>query len=485
MTATTFLGIQPDHKKFAQWAKKRGIFLNPDVAFLVPTKRMGLGVYALKPLKKGSTIISCPLSSAISPYETAVVESPSAAAIAAAMPAQPPHGGESSAAAIVDNTLKVCLRLMAELCRPQSCMRPWLECCPRMPAHLFGLPQRLMARMGLESSSPAMRWSNVGQQLTEVNADGLWERAQQVMERNTAVWPPQLCTQDLFVECLTQVLSRNFHREEVRGQEGPYLLPGVDFVNHSFTHTNASFTMHGGGRARSLSFDVMALRDIAKGEQVYYNYGPISEARFFVEFQFLNEAEGNPHDQLRFSFDTLTTLAQATLEAGVPSGGPTIDVASRMHALQRQALWNDEGIFVEPRLAANLAEGENGNSAAASGTTAASSQTFLGVSGDLWNAVYLLTCINDEVFEGLQSKLSRHWECPKSKAVIQIMRTFMNLRWAAVSSAVEAVHGALADDAFSGDVSMTPPRLEAVQTLERVLKKEADMLQSITAGLSC
>jgi hypothetical protein len=502
---TSYLGVEPDHKKFATWAKKREIFLNPDVAFLVPTKRMGLGVYAIKPLKKGSTIISCPLASAISPYEKNVETStsPSAGAIAAAIPQQKSASGSSGtlhSSVLVDNTLRVCLRLMSELSRPKSTMRPWLECCPRMSTHLFGLSQEVLARIDLDKSSQCTQWSNVGQQYTEIGADALWERAQNIIAEYPDIWPADICTGELFVECLTQILSRNFHREEVPGQEGPYLLPGVDFVNHSFAQTNAEFTMHGGGRARGLSFDVMALRDIVKGEQVYYNYGPISEARFFLEFQFLNDAGGNPHDSLRFSWSAMETLARATLDsdlevlAPAPSAAAkavsisSSSLASRVKKLQRLSLWNDEGLFVMAAAPVNSDEAASSNSNEtdpSEGTTSASARTYKGFSSELWNAVYLLTSIDDQAFESLENSLSRHWECPKSivkSPVVRNMKVFIGLRAAAVSNGIKKIEAALGDATYTAP--LTQPKQDAMRMLAQAHKREERILQTIVAALS-
>ncbi|CUG88197.1 Hypothetical protein, putative [Bodo saltans] len=506
---TSYLGVEPDHKKFALWAKKRDIFLNPDVAFLVPTKRMGLGVYALKPLKKGSTIISCPLASAISPYEKNVETStsPSASAIAAAIPqSKSSSGGGSSGtlhnSVLVDNTLRVCLRLMSELSRPKSTMRPWLECCPRMPTHLFGLSQEVLERIDLHSAAQCTQWSNVGQQFTEINADALWERAQRIIAEYPDIWPADICTAELFAECLTQILSRNFHREEVPGQEGPYLLPGVDFVNHSFTQTNAEFTMHGGGRAHNLSFDVMALRDIAKGEQVYYNYGPISEARFFLEFQFLNEIGGNPHDALRFSWNALESLARATLDSNLDVLAPapsaaakavtisSSSLASRIKKLQRLSLWNDEGLFVTA--AAPVNPDDEAATAASSnetdpseGTTSASVRTYKGFSSDLWNAVYLLTSIDDRAFEDIENTLSRHWECSKSvvkSPVVRNMKVLIGLRAGALSAALQKIEQALGDATFMA--TLAQPRHDAIRMLAQAHKREERILQTIVAALA-
>lgn len=506
---TSYLGVEPDHKKFALWAKKRDIFLNPDVAFLVPTKKMGLGVYAIKPLKKGSTIISCPLASAISPYERSADSAPCAAAIAAAVPQQ--HHNQQSAASselshnnavLVDNTLRVCLRLMSELCRPKATMRPWLECCPRMSTHLFCLPQEVLERIDLNKSSPCTLWSNVGQQYSEIDADRLWERAHAVILEYPDIWPAALCTNELFTECLTQILSRNFHREEVPGQEGPYLLPGVDFVNHSFTQTNAEFTMHGGGRSKGLSFDVMALRDIAKGEQVYYNYGPISEARFCLEFQFLNDVGGNPHDALRFSWSAMETLARATLDsapdasvavsasAAKPVVVSSASLASRIKKLQRESLWNDEGIFVPVALPKDDEAAQSSPTTAneidpSDGTTSASVRTYKGVSSELWNAVYLLTSVDDATFEGLESTLARHWECPKSvvkSPVVRNMKIFVGLRAAALAKAVQKIEAALGDTAFME--SLTKPRQDAIRLLSQAHLREDRILQTIVEALA-
>lgn len=329
------LGRNPSPESFAKWCKKRGIFLHPDVAFLVPTKTMGCGVFATKPLPTGTVVIECPAASSVSPYVDPAVDSPSIAVLR-----RPEHEKEFKA----DPALYAVLRLLAELCQTAGAVqgsgtgtlspwRPWLEACPRMPEHLYYVRspadlQALGLPIGKEAGKEAtavdkasvaavnpLSWTTVSQQLRDMRALERWAAVERFAALYPKTWPPAVATFELFCECMAQVSSRNFHREEVPSREGPYLLPGLDIINHSFD-ANCGFEMRGGGRKHATSFTVVATRPLQRGEQVYCSYGRIGVARFAVEFQFATAAVVK-EDIVRFAAPTLASLAASLHASGL------------------------------------------------------------------------------------------------------------------------------------------------------------------------
>uniref|UniRef100_A0A0A9XPI3 Ribosomal N-lysine methyltransferase set11 n=1 Tax=Lygus hesperus TaxID=30085 RepID=A0A0A9XPI3_LYGHE len=115
----------------------------------------------------------------------------------------------------------------------------------------------------------------------------------------------------MFCECLAQVLSRNFHRDECTRREGPYLLPGLDILNHA-TEANVKLEVRGGGRRHEVSFTAITTRPIARGEQLFLCYGDIGAARFVTEFQFITQ-DVLAHDMVRFSVPCLIDMASQQL----------------------------------------------------------------------------------------------------------------------------------------------------------------------------
>mmetsp|Transcript_47163 Transcript_47163/g.54641 ORF Transcript_47163/g.54641 Transcript_47163/m.54641 type:complete len:492 (+) Transcript_47163:38-1513(+) len=474
------LGSQPDPKKFAKWAKERNIFLHPDVAYLVPTKTMGSGVYAMRPIKKGSTVVTCPLASCLNPYETRVTLSPCITIL------------EKLRSEGLDTVSTLCLRLMAELSRHASLVRPWLECCPRMDDHIFDLPQETIQRL-LQAvhNGHVFAWSNVGQQYEELNVEGLWTRVKGAMDLYPSIWPPSNpnCSKGGFYQALAQIWSRNFHREEVKGQEGPYMLPGIDLINHNFKHCNTDFTMHGGGRSRELTFDVMANRDIQKGEQIYCNYGNMIEARFFLEFQFINgvappaedsaaiiASAHNPHDALRFSRAALASLCAAV-------SSTTSDALSftelrqrnekRLSLLHDFSLIIDEGLFVKP-----IAKEEASSDIVSADVESCVASPSVEIPQDLWNIVYVLTCLDDSEFNDTKSKLTRHWRCPKSAALMRNLATALRLRLDGVMANLQAVEEVLTAPDFD-----QRRYKRALLMLTEVLRGEVNMLKLLLKEL--
>ena len=287
-----------------KWAKLRGLFIHPECALMIKTQTMGYGVFARKLIPKGQTLLSCPHSVYISPVDQSVSEAPAASAIDRA----PKDGPE-----IADYTRTV-LRLMAEVVRNEGPWKQWLACCPSMPDHLFdvglpskptpssssifGVPPELSAAVSDGSSDPVLvPVTGIAQQLVSLDIARKWESAQGLLAENPTIWkgkPEEL--HELFLECCAQVSSRNFHRE-AQERPGPFLLPTIDFLNHSQDRSNVSFVIHGGGGGKKhVSFDVMAKRDIQPKEQLFHDYGSLSAARFLVEFQFVSHEKALKRD---------------------------------------------------------------------------------------------------------------------------------------------------------------------------------------------
>ncbi|EPY29124.1 hypothetical protein STCU_04713 [Strigomonas culicis] len=167
------------------------------------------------------------------------------------------------------------------------------------------------------------------------------------MAPHPEVWPPAEATAALFWECLAHVLSRNFHREELVGREGPYLLPGLDILNHHF-ECNTKFEVRGGGRKHEAAFTVVTTRPLQRGEQVYVTYGRIGAARFAVEFQFVNERI-QEMDAIRFSAPVLVDLAtclRAAQDTAEDSHACRQEMARRVDYLQRLGIVYDEGLYL-------------------------------------------------------------------------------------------------------------------------------------------
>ncbi|KAK7200514.1 SET domain containing protein [Novymonas esmeraldas] len=486
--SSCYLGSNPSPQAFAKYAKKHDIFLHPDVAFLVPTKTMGMGVFAARPLPAGTVVISCPEASGVSPYMKAVATSPCIAALQASPPAM--------ADAVVFDALVI----MAELCRTRSLWRPWLEACPCMEHHLFDLTALQAASLGIDcaaaeeedgrgaaaaTTAPLLLASvtGVAQALGELRVRQRWTTAQAVMAAFPEIWPADRATVDLFHEALAQVFSRNFHREELVGREGPYLLPGLDILNHSFA-ANTTFEIRGGGRKHATAFTVVTTRAVQRGEQVYGCYGRIGAARFAVEFQFVTSAVLR-NDLVRCSAASLVTIATvmhywtgaraaAVCGAGPPSigayveGNPSPDTLStartmawrpslfgadtaadvesrrkemsrRVERLQRLGLLYDEGLYLVRPYATWEAEEATEAVPSFRWSTAAEHAAEVARHRRVLAATVLLLTAAKEVYEDTYHRITVDWEPPQSATVAAAVRDFLHIKMFAAQHQHDAV----------------------------------------------
>eukprot|EP00744_Colponema_vietnamica_P009981 GILI01014149.1.p1 GENE.GILI01014149.1~~GILI01014149.1.p1 ORF type:complete len:651 (+),score=153.37 GILI01014149.1:74-1954(+) len=274
----------------------------------------------------------------------------------------------------LDDWSRTVLRLMAEVLRGDSPWRSWLQCCPRMPDSMFTVPLPTTKRSNAVATSVSDQQklqqevlfslpkyladgeshivTGPAQQLVDLNIEEKWLLAKPLLDANPNIWPsvlPAHCNalplsaaaqqaaaraaaagafttpvlprlnslKDLFYECAAQVTSRNFHRES-QDRPGPYLLPTIDFLNHSSERQNVEFAIHGGGGGkRHVTFDVIATRDILPKEQIFHDYGSLNASRFLVEFQFVLHPRALAADEgLRWSKEALSTLVSLLYCAG-------------------------------------------------------------------------------------------------------------------------------------------------------------------------
>ncbi|EAN78363.1 SET domain containing protein, putative [Trypanosoma equiperdum] len=455
------LGTDPSPQLFASWAKKQGIFLHPDVAFLVPTKTMGAGVFARRQLPKETVIVSCPFSSSISPYAgPSTVEAPCVKAL--------------NDTQVKDNVLYVTLRFMAEVLRPSSPWVPWLKTCPRMLDHLFGnvIDDKAFCSATCTSlGTVSTRWTCLSQQLLEMNVSQRWGLAEEIMKRYPEHWPEDRATFPLFCECLALVLSRNFHRENVEGREGPYLLPGLDMVNHSF-EANAILEIRGGGRKHSLTFCLVASKELRRGEQVLLSYGKIGAARFAVEFQFVTDSVVG-EDMLRFSVDVIVDIVAAIMASGESTNDTESNVRmlrQRVERLQRLGFLFDEGLYISrlPRTSINRDLDAVGSSCSASTWGAEIAPATVKDVQRFFNVFHLMTVSTGE-FDHLIHTINRDWQVKRTDALMTLASRVIAMR-------AEAAHLQLnlVQEQFSGEEHSSRRRL-----METVLNSELQMLDTL------
>ncbi|KAG5489596.1 hypothetical protein GH5_00474 [Leishmania sp. Ghana 2012 LV757] len=517
-----YLGTNPSPQAFTKYAKKHDIFLHPNVVFLVPTKTMGFGVFATRPLPAGTVVISCPENSGVSPYMKEVATSPCVAAL---------HG---SPAAMKDAVLFDVLVLMAELSRANSLWRPWLEACPRMEHHFFDLTSAQAAVLGTESVIPGgagALWeassapgdtsvvasamlglagvTSVAQALGELRVMQRWAAAQTIMAAFPDIWPARTASFGLFCEALSQVFSRNFHREELPGREGPYLLPGLDILNHSFA-PNTTFEVRGGGRKHVTAFTVVTTRAVRKGEQVYGCYGRIGAARFAVEFQFSTKSILR-NDLVRCSAASLVTVATVLRywkaaretvacdkgssaiteylccsadDAASSTGSGAIawkpsffgsdtaadieahrqEMARRVERLQRLGLLYDEGLYlVRPYATWEAEEAAEPAPSFRWSTPAEHEKEIAQHRRVLAATVYLLTAAKS-VFDDVYYRITVDWEPPQSPQLSAAVRDLVHIKIVAAQwqrdaardvfgdSSRDAVRGQLAQDVLASEI---------------------------------
>jgi hypothetical protein len=477
-----------DAYTFHKWAKEVGLFLHPSVSVLVPVPGMGVGIVAQHAIEKGATIVMCPQHVAMSPNDA--LAGPGAHRASPAVALLQTHLRRAAFPAVADST-RTTLRLMSEVCRRHSSpWAPWVAALPIMEPALWELPA---------DAAAAFAGSDCGQVIQDHPLHDQWELVKPFVEGpGAAAFPAPLNTKQVFLHCAAQVLSRNFHiehRDEEGGGQGPFLVPGVDLINHGAPGTaNVTFRLHGGNR-KELTFCVVSLRDIKAGEQILYDYGDLPSARFIVEFQFNPsrpvDAKGRPsqlqptaHDTVRFSQPALAALCAAA------AGLDPADTARRVKALDSWNLIFREGAFLQwrsPAAAAGAVAVEREATAGAAAPTAAASSSSVSVTDgmsaeakadalaeaaaaaaetdvELWNAIALLTLPSKD-FDGANGQ--RWWRCDRGDTRVRAMvRRVLELRRDASVRAAGALRGLLTA-APAEEEAVLPPhhRTEAVLAL--------------------
>ena len=349
-------------EEWRRWAKRVGLVVHPSIE-VANTKTMGLGVVAVRAVKVGETLFSCPHSAYIAPSDEDIPGCPAARLIASRRP-------------YIDDYTRVVLRVLAEQARlPRSPWKAWLQCISPLDHSIL-----VCAIEELHE----LRGSSVYAQLSEMNIGGRWDAVKQFVAENPEVWPS--ASKDSFSRCAALVSSRNFHIEE-RQRPGPFLLPGIDFINHSFTAHNVRFVLRG-----TSTFDVVSSKDIAPGQQILHNYGELSDARFLVEFGFLPKA--NPFDCARFSKVQLANIACAVSDMAKEV------VESRLAFLDRLGFIFEEGILAlqseDPR---RWTIGDNEQR--------------------LLDTLYLLT-LPEEQYNAIVGEVARWWHVPEADRCVAL-----------------------------------------------------------------
>lgn len=317
---------------FLQWCKSMEIYVHPEVHLGVDIKGMGRGVVAGTKLKKGTSLLLVPQRALLSPSDP--LTGSEAHRNSPVVPLLNEALKKSQMPKVTDFT-RVVLRLMSEVSRRKhSPWFPWITMCPVMGTAIWELPADCIAG------------TDVGHAVEDRDVPGQWELVKPVVESNPAAFVPPLNTHQLYLECVSQVASRNFHLEYHEQDsdlpDGPFLklVPVVDFLNHN-PDINAVLKMHGGRGRAPLQLELLCCRDVEAGEQVMFSYSDASSGRFLAEFQFVPRC--TPNDSIRISQPQLIEFCS---KAG---NLQPQDVAERVKLLDNGNMIYREGVFVPQR----------------------------------------------------------------------------------------------------------------------------------------
>lgn len=408
--------------EFRKWLTKvRGVFLHPcAVVHQHPTDpSKGLGVFSVREgITEGATVVSCPHSGYWSPADADVADSPVVELIAnerasllaawrSSLDAVPivflmPTARMKSP---TPGLTKVALRWMAESRAPASDRSrwwPWVAMEP-LSSCLFDCRKPL-------TDTPSSWCPAVAEELLDLDLGRIFDtvvmpfvlrhpQVYRLTDTTGATERDELWRS--FVNALSLIMSRNFHVEQRKDDDGPFLCPGIDFINHnreSSGKVNVRLVLRGGGGKKAVSFDVQATRPIRAGEEVVFDYGPLSLARFAVEFQFIPDC-GSAGASVRFSQRQLVQWAAAWHAA---EGSPCDEgeAARRMKHLDDIGIVNFEGLL-------DLTD-----------APPSSAPATVTVSVQLWNTVALL-CLPQAAYDSLKTSLARWWEAPRTDARLQ------------------------------------------------------------------
>eukprot|EP00727_Mastigamoeba_balamuthi_P009994 m51a1_g5617 hypothetical protein (451) ;mRNA; r:754767-756264 len=101
-------------------------------------------------------------------------------------------------------------------------------------------------------------------------------------------WPASCTSYDAFRRAAAIVETRCFQQ----GDDGPYLVPIVDFFNHSSAAPHVTVD-HVTSAGSEVCFAVKTTRDVAKGDQVFNTYGSgLSAAELLLRYGFFDMSRG-------------------------------------------------------------------------------------------------------------------------------------------------------------------------------------------------
>ena len=424
-------------EKLRLWFKARGVAFHPHVQVQLCPPAASLGDHRPSALSgfpgdlgrglfvrqhpaglvtQGATILSVPHSAYWSPadVDSSVASSPVVDAIHAAFPA---------ATHKLPTLSRMCLRYMSETARGrrESSWWPWLRLVPPVTTDVLRLQP---------DTEPARWCPGVNEELASLDLHGKWDAVRCFVTggadpaaSTAAFFPAPHNTFQAFVASAAAILSRNFHIEARKEDDGPFLVPGIDFINHvdREEESNVRLTLRGGGGLKGVTFDVVATRPLHAGEEVRFCYGPLNAARFMTEFQFLPSVM--PASCVRFSQRQLAQWAVAqqrqlrVVDASDARRGPNAVVeagaegramVARVNAMDRVGLIFQEGVLVGRGQTSRTSDDKDTPSPLAAA---------LGVDGRLLvNAVALLT-MADAQWDSMEHHLARWWNAPVTPAL--------------------------------------------------------------------
>jgi hypothetical protein len=130
-------------------------------------------------------------------------------------------------------------------------------------------------------------------------------------ERNFAFrWKEADCDYELFRRAAALVASRGFTDSE---GNGPYLVPAADLLNHSSKRKATSLQKVGD------SFVMIAARDIERGEEVFNDYGNLSNSQLLQTYGFA-DVENEEFESVNISVELVLRETEAHLRKQSANG---------------------------------------------------------------------------------------------------------------------------------------------------------------------
>jgi hypothetical protein len=429
---------------------------------------MGRGVVAGTNLKQGTSILVVPQRALLSPVDP--LTGSEAHRTSPVVPILHEAMRKSQMPKVSDFT-RVVVRLMSEVSRRRhSPWFPWIGMCPVMGSAMWELPSECVAG------------TDVGHALDDKDVLGQWELIRPIVEASPAAFVPPLNTFPLYLQCVSQVASRNFHIEYHEADAdlpgGPFLklVPVVDFLNHS-SEVNAVLKMHGGRGRAPLQLELLCCRDVEAGEQLVFSYSDMSSGRFLAEFQFVPRSIP-AGDSIRVSQQQLIDFCSKI------GGLKPEDVADRVKNLDNGNLIYREGVFVPEVTAAVRPEDvvqsvtkkedeEEEKSRIRSGKLLKRETEEI----EVWNAIAVLTMPKEE-YDKFAPNLQKWWRCDRSadkvkNAVQAVLGLRLGMAAACEKACLERLDGAKKKDEETKagvDTQVSPTLISLIDQYRREQK---------------